>query len=162
VSRPGEDQGVERKPRHPGGGLGAAGDGGKDFGREMIGDRLGEQGGCGRRQLRWLDERAASGSERRHDRHEAELHRIVPRRQHADDPERLLDDAAARRPEAPADGGALGLGPFRQTRQRMVDGAEQNADLGDERLVPRAAAEIVGYGLSEIVGTRLDQGPELF
>ena len=92
---PGKKEVIERKRRERRANGGVTGDH-RDFVLgEGLGDQRSQQLAGRRRDLRRLDHRAIAGGERRRERHQRERERVVPRRDDADDAERLRLDVRA-------------------------------------------------------------------
>jgi hypothetical protein len=140
---------VERQPRERRAGVGAADDGSHLLERKQAGQELGEELGGARRELRGLHHHAVAGGERRDQRHDREVERIVPRADDADDADRLVQDGGASRPELAADRHPLRPHPAPQMVARVADRRQHRKDFGKFRLVARAMAEICRDHLSD-------------
>ena len=110
--------------------------------REKPAQKVRQKFGCARRQFRWLQHDAIACRQRRDQRHESKLNRIVPGADDAHDANRLVEDARPPRQEFQADPDAFRLHPARQMFQGFARRGHDRPDIGKRCLVPRAVAEI--------------------
>jgi hypothetical protein len=66
--------------------------------------------------------RLLAGGKGRHQRHDGEVERIIPRADDADHADRLMENAGARGQELKADSDALRPHPPREVMERVADG----------------------------------------
>ena len=109
-----------------------------------------------RRHLGGLQRDAVAGGERADEGREAELDRVVPGREDADDAERLRHEPRPARPERQVDSDGPRAGPAAQAAARVPGRVGDDQDLGEQRLLSRPPAEIGVEGAHEALAP-LDQ-----
>ena len=108
-------------------------------GIHVVRDQARHRGRRCRRQLGRLPDHCVAGRDRRRDREKLQLHRIVPRRDHQHDTERLGDDARFRRLQLDRYVHATGLRPRVELRKHVVDLARNEVQLRGPRFDRRFA-----------------------
>ena len=98
-----------------------------------------------------LDHHAVARREGAGEWREREVHGVVPRRDDADDPERLRHDLGVRGRGEPADGAGLDLHPLVEVGAAVLDGLDGREDLGEEGLVLAAVAEVAADGFDDVL-----------
>ena len=130
--------------------------------REQLAQKLREKLRGARGQFRRLEQDAVAGRQRRHQRHDRQLERIVPRAHDADDPHRLVQDVRAASPQLEGDRNFLGLHPFGQMFLGVADGDKYWPDLGEQRFLSRPIAEIAVDHGRDPLGVALDRSAQFF
>ena len=97
-------------------------------------DELGDQRRGPRRELGGLHQHAIAGGERAGRRHDRELERVVPRRDDADDTERLRQDFAAPGQQRERRGNAPRSHPARQIAQRVANAVGARSRISASRV----------------------------
>ena len=92
-----------------------------------------------------------AGGNRRDQRNQGQIDRIVPRRNDADDAERPVLHFGARRPEQPVGEAMTRARPARQTLAHVVDLVQHGHAVGEQAFVRRAAAEIGAHRCDQFV-----------
>ncbi|MCY1433870.1 hypothetical protein D9M71_499100 [compost metagenome] len=100
----------------------------------------------GRGGLAHLDHHPVARGQGAHQRADGQEQRVVPRHDHADHTQRLVDHPGRGRLEGQADATAGRLHPFLQAPGGVVDAVEAGHDFGEPRLVGGAIAEVLGDG----------------
>ncbi len=151
---------IERQLGERGAGIRVAEDGRDLLGGKQTAEKLGEKLRGTRRELGGFQHHAVAGGERRDQRHDRQLERIVPRADDAHDSDRLVENAGARGHELETHGDALGRHPARQMPDRVPDRRERRPHIGEQRLVARAVAEIGGDLQGDPLGVFFDRAPQ--
>ena len=153
----GEHQMVERQRREGGTKIGAAGGDGDAVGREDFRQQLAQEGAGAWRVLGRLQVDMVAGGDGRGQRDQRQVHRVVPRCDHADHAKRHRAHLRARRQEAPAHADPARLHPAAQVLEQVVDLVERGHAVGDPALVQRAVPEIGGDGARHLVQPALQR-----
>ena len=149
--RAGEEQVIERQLDERPARRGIAGKDGNLVVAERLGDDPRHELGRSRGHLRRLDHHAVAGCERRDRRQHRQLIRVVPRRDDADHAERLRNQPVVSRSILDIRRDALRTHPAPQMAARMADRFVDRQKIGDQRLVRRAAAEIRGGRVDDVL-----------
>ena len=111
-------------------------------GWKQAGQKFGQKIRRARREFRRLQHHPIAGGQRRDQRHDREVERIIPWADDADDAHRLIKNAGGGRHQLKPDRNPLRLHPTRQMAQRVADRRLHRNDLAKLGLVTRAIAEI--------------------
>ena len=101
LGRAGEEKVIERQRGKARGQLRAAEDGRHAFLRKYLGQQVAQQRRGARRVFGGFQHHVVAGGDRRNQRNQGQVDRVVPRRNDADDTQRALLHLGARRPEQP-------------------------------------------------------------
>ena len=132
-------------------------------GIEVARHQPGDRGRGGGRELGGLHDHAVAGAQGGGHRGQQQLHRVVPRRDHQRDTERLADHVRLRRLGVQRRRHLLRAHPRAEVLEGDVDLVDREADLGDEGLA-RGLAEVGEEGggeLALVLGEQLLEAFEL-
>ena len=124
---------------------------------EGLADQRGQQGRRLRRQLAGLEHHAVAGGQRRNDRAERQLHRIVPRRNHAHDAQGLALQAGMGRQQVQRRTDLDRLHPSGQVFQRAGNQRVQHKQVGNFSQLRRTHAKIGLHRLRQRRAMRVQQ-----
>jgi hypothetical protein len=116
-------------------GLGTAQDGGNPVGREYCGKKFGQKIRGARCQLGGFEHHPIAGGQRRNERRDGELKRVIPRADDADNADRLIEDARAAGQEFKRDRNALRPHPVAKMAARVADRRQHWKDFADRGFV---------------------------
>ena len=151
IGRAGKQQMVERQLREGRSDIGFTVDDRHLVLAEILGEHGLHQLAGGRGELAHLDHRAVTGSQRRQQRTNRQVHRVIPRRDDADHTKRLVHHPRLRRPLRRTDGTTLRFHPLAQLAAVVLHALEAGDDFHDLGFIERAIAEILVHRLADLV-----------
>ena len=152
---------IERKPREGLPGLGSTQDGSNLVGREYCGNEFGQKIRRSRRELGRFEHHTVAGRQRRNERRDGELKRVIPRADDADNADRLIEDARAAGQEFEGHGDAPRQHPAAKVLAGVTDRRQHGKEFADFGFVARTIAEIGGNRRRQPAGILFDRVSEL-